>query len=145
MANNGWSPVQAFNLNLNLPPNAVPVANAGADQTVTAGNTVTLDGSNSLEPDGSSLTYSWTLTQKPSGSAAALANSTSANPSFTPDLGGSYIASLVVNDGAINSPADTVLIVAQSSASATTGPKVAGGNLSHACHDGRWDGVGVGI
>lgn len=47
-------------------PNQPPVANAGADQTVTdAGNDgvekVTLDGSASKDPDGSIATYSWTI------------------------------------------------------------------------------------
>ncbi len=40
--------------------NAPPVADAGADQEVTAGDPVLLDGSGSTDPDGHITSYSWT-------------------------------------------------------------------------------------
>ncbi len=39
--------------------NQSPVANAGADQSVTAGDVVILDGTGSSDPDGSIVSYSW--------------------------------------------------------------------------------------
>ncbi|MGD8453411.1 MAG: PKD domain-containing protein [Phycisphaerae bacterium] len=39
--------------------NQAPTANAGDDQTVNAGQTVTLSGNHSTDPDGDALTYLW--------------------------------------------------------------------------------------
>ncbi len=56
-----------------------PTADAGPDQNVDEGVTVYLDGTNSIDPDGGSLTYQWTQTD---GTAVTLSDSTSAQPSF---------------------------------------------------------------
>ena len=50
----------------------MPVANAGPDQSLHWGLTAQLDGSNSLDPDGGTLSYTWTLVTRPAGSAATL-------------------------------------------------------------------------
>ena len=92
--------------------NSAPVANAGADQNVHTTNTVTLDGSNSSDADFDTLTYSWSITSKPEGSNATLSDATVAKPTFVADIDGSYIFSLVVNDGEINSAVDSVTVVA---------------------------------
>lgn len=68
-----------------------PVANPGQAQTVTVGTLVTLDGTQSTDSDGQPLTYSWSMTTKPSGSNAALVSPTSAKPSFRADLPGTYV------------------------------------------------------
>jgi formylglycine-generating enzyme required for sulfatase activity len=93
--------------------NSAPVANAGTDQNVSTGSTVTLDGSSSSDADsGDTLTYSWSISSTPSGSSATLSDSTVVNPTFTADLDGTYVIQLVVNDGTINSAADTVVVTA---------------------------------
>jgi hypothetical protein len=52
------------------------------------------------------------LLAKPIGSAAALSSTTSAKPTFTADLAGVYVASLVVNDGRLNSEIVTTTVTA---------------------------------
>jgi chitinase len=91
--------------------NVAPVANAGTVQSVALG-LVTLDGSASTDANGDTLTYSWTLLAKPIGSNAALVESTSAKPTFTADLVGVYVASLVVSDGRLSSTLVTTTVTA---------------------------------
>ena len=54
-------------------------ADAGPDQTVTEGDTVTLDGSNSQDPNGSIASYSWVQT---SGPGVNLSGAGTATPNF---------------------------------------------------------------
>ncbi|GAB5537676.1 MAG: hypothetical protein Rubg2KO_39250 [Rubricoccaceae bacterium] len=94
----------------NLLPNQPPIADAGADQNaVVLGQTVTLDGSASSDPDGDPLTYAWTLTD-PNGDPAALSDATAPQPTFVATVRGTYTASLTVNDGTEDSVADEVQI-----------------------------------
>lgn len=46
--------------------NQAPVANAGPDQTVDAGTTVTLSAASSADPDGDALSFAWQQTEGPS-------------------------------------------------------------------------------
>jgi hypothetical protein len=92
--------------------NAAPVANAGNNQNVTIGTTVTLDGTASSDANNDSLTYKWTLLNKPTNSNAALSSGTSAKPTFTADIAGVYVFSLQVNDGKVDSAVVTVSVTA---------------------------------
>jgi hypothetical protein len=92
--------------------NVPPVANAGVAQNIVTGSVVTLDGSTSSDANSDSLTYTWTLTSKPAGSSAALSSSTSPKPIFTAELAGIYVATLMVNDGKVNSATATVSVLA---------------------------------
>lgn len=92
--------------------NATPVANAGIAQIVSAGSLVRLNGGASSDADNDPLTYQWTLTTSPPGSQAVLAGASSVAPSFTADLPGIYIASLVVSDGKAGSAVSTVMVTA---------------------------------
>ena len=92
--------------------NVAPVANAGPDQTIAVGQTVTLNGSGSTDANSDPLTYAWSFVSRPAGSAAALSNVAAVQPTFVADAAGSYTVQLIVNDGQVNSPPDTVLITA---------------------------------
>lgn len=75
-----------------------PTANAGPDQFVRVGAKVTLDGTQSTDPEGERLSYLWTIVSKPAGSVAKLSATNSARPTFTVDKPGNYVFKLVVCD-----------------------------------------------
>ncbi|MEO8751871.1 MAG: PKD domain-containing protein, partial [Casimicrobiaceae bacterium] len=102
--------------------NSPPVANAGPDQSVFVGDTVTLNGTGSTDVDGDPLTYSWTLTSKPAGSVAVLVNAAAVSPTFVVDKAGTYTAQLIVNDGTSNSAPD-VMLVATGNTAPVANPK----------------------
>ena len=90
--------------------NYTPTADAGADQTVIEGDSVFLDGSGSSDPEADPLTYQWSITSQPDGSAATLSDPSAVNPSFIADLAGTYIIQLIVSDGTMSSNIDTVKV-----------------------------------
>ncbi len=92
--------------------NTAPTANAGSDQSITDALpvTITLNGTGT-DKEGDALTFTWSFTKKPVGSQAVLSSTTAASPSFSADVVGQYTAKLIVNDGKLNSSADTVSII----------------------------------
>ncbi len=93
----------------------LPVANAGVDQEGIEGDTFTLNGGSSYDPAGRDLTYAWTLGQAPDGSSATLSGADGATPSITADVGGVYIAALIVSNGVSESSPDTAILRVSSS------------------------------
>ena len=95
-------------------PNAAPVADAGPDQTVTEGGTVTLDGSGSRDTDGSIDSYRWTT---PAG--IVLSDADAASPTFAAPYVSSntdYDFTLRVTDNLGRSAADTVTVTVRNAA-----------------------------
>ena len=90
----------------------IPVADAGNNQNVLTASNVTLNGSNSSDADGDTLTYSWSFISRPTDSLVTLSDATLVNPTFEADKEGIYVVQLIVNDGTVNSAADTVTITA---------------------------------
>jgi K319L-like, PKD domain/Putative Ig domain len=90
--------------------NHAPMADAGSDQTVPEGTLVGLNGSNSGDEDGDTLSYSWHQT---GGTGVTLSDDHTSAPSFTaPNVGPAgedLTFELTVNDGHV-STSDTVTI-----------------------------------
>ncbi|QJX01973.1 hypothetical protein HML84_06610 [Alcanivorax sp. IO_7] len=93
-------------------PNSVPTADAGTARNVTAGDTVTLDGSGSRDADGDLITYQWRFVSKPTGSGATLSGASTVSPTFTADAQGDYVIALIVNDGQADSESVNVTVSA---------------------------------
>ena len=102
--------------------NTAPIANAGSNQTVTSGVTVTLNGTASSDPDGTIASYAWTQTA--GTPTVTLTSGTTSQPTFpapTVATAASLTFSLVVTDNrGATSPAASVNV--------TVNP-AAGGNV----------------
>ena len=93
------------------PVSNAPAANAGADQTVDTGATVTLQGSGSDPNTGDTLTYRWTQV---SGTTVALSSATAARPTFTgPSSAASLVFRLTVSDSALSDNDEVTITVQQ--------------------------------
>jgi hypothetical protein len=90
--------------------NSRPVAAAGADQSVVAGEPAALDGRGSFDPDGDPLTFAWSLVSRPDGSAATIQDPSAPLTSLPTDLPGDYVLQLIVSDGNLASAPDTMLV-----------------------------------
>lgn len=100
------------------PPNQQPVANAGADQTVAFGASVTLNGAGSSDPDGDTLTFSWTQT---AGTVVALSGANTSTASFTaPSNAETLTFQLAVDDGNGGTNTDSTNVTVQTTIVPTT-------------------------
>jgi hypothetical protein len=110
----------------NLPTNTPPTADAGADQSARAGDTIILDGTSSFDDNTATpeLVPSWTIVSAPPGSATALVDAGTLTPSLFIDESGIYEVELTVTDasGLVSIP-DTIVISAVNLApTANAGP-----------------------
>lgn len=116
---------------IQIAANRPPIADAGADQgPIDSGQTVTLNGGASSDPDGDGLSYRWTQV---SGTSVPLAGASGATPSFTaPVVNGTedLVFQLIVNDGQADSVADTVTISVRAVGSVTIIQQVIGSDVS---------------
>jgi len=103
------------------PTNEAPSAYAGEDQTVTSGNTVTLDASGSSDPDGDELTFTWVQI---AGPTVSINDDTFNAPQVSSET--TLTFELTVNDGELTDT-DTVTIIVQTNVS-NSAPNANAGN-----------------
>lgn len=98
------------------PTNLAPIAVVSPDIRTSAGTRVQVTGSQSYDPDRapSPLRYSWSVAQAPPASTL-LFSSVEPDPWLTPDVVGTFILRLIVNDGALDSTPVTTAIHAEDS------------------------------
>jgi chitinase len=88
--------------------NRAPVANAGADKTVSRRSAVTLDGRGSSDADGTIAAYSW---RQVSGPVVTLSGAATSVASFTaPNLVTTLVFELRVTDGDGATAVDQVVV-----------------------------------
>ena len=93
--------------------NAPPVSDAGSDQTVKSGDTVTLNGSNSYDPDYGIPLYTWTPAE---GTSVTLPDATAVKPTFTApsvDEETTLTFELKVTDNGAKTDTDTCTVTVQ--------------------------------
>ncbi len=90
-----WSREDMVNITIVLPPNQMPVADAGNDFSAFSNESVTLNGSESHDPDGNIVTWDWNCT---SHRELPIYDDNTSGPSFTPNRTGSFVFTLTVLD-----------------------------------------------
>ena len=91
-----------------FPPNVM----CPGDRSVTVGEAVALMGSGS-DPDGGAVSFAWSVTTRPGGSAASPTPATAASTRFTPDEAGGYVLRLCVTDDEMETACCTVDVTAE--------------------------------
>ena len=104
--NRGGTATDTVTIEVTIPPNVLPTANAGADQSVTDSNnsgseSVILNGSLSSDPDGTITSYSWSK----NGSEIAIGAAPSVNLAV-----GRHVLTLTVTDNRGGTATDRVTI-----------------------------------
>ena len=117
--------------------NNIPTADAGVDQTITEGDTVTLDATGSVDVDGDSLTYQWAQ-ESPDTPIITLSGSTATRPTFTApevDTTTDFIFEVSVSDG-LATATDTVTITVNNILTSANNPPIARAGVDQTVTEG---------
>jgi hypothetical protein len=85
--------------------------------TALVGSAATVSAAASYDPESRPVSFSWALDSKPTGSSVSLTTTNTSTLSLTPDLLGTYVASLTVSNGVLS----TVSTVTVNALAATSG------------------------
>jgi hypothetical protein len=91
--------------------NSAPTADSGGPYSGYEGDSVTLDGTNSSDPDGDSLTYTWDIEDFDASGNNETATGATPSLSLTGANSGTYNVTLTVDDGSATSTSYTTLEV----------------------------------
>ncbi|CAM4308557.1 PKD domain-containing protein [Kerstersia similis] len=127
--------------------NSAPVAAINVPKTAFIGDTVTLDGSGSHDPDGDELKYHWIIPKTvdnitgspwPAGSTAKILSANKAIAQFSPDVAGTYHIVFYVYDGSVMSSKEASIKVSKRPGDTTNHAPVARISISnpHECEEG---------
>jgi serralysin len=106
--------------NITLNANVPPTADAGSAQDVNGGDTVTLDGTGSSDPEGAIAAYKW---EQIDGTSVTLSDLTASKPTFTaPNEDGRLSFRLTVTDAGGLTGTDTVVITTHQAGGANVRP-----------------------
>ena len=90
--------------------NSPPIAEAGPQQTIILGDSITLHGT-ATDPDGHTIVgWQWDVISAPAGSTYDLADANTPDAIFTANMLGDYIITLIVSDGLAWSDPDGTLV-----------------------------------
>ena len=106
-------------------PTAIPVdilASPGPIVAVRVGEVAKLNGTGSRTNVQDPLSFDWAFNHKPDGSNAELQNATTAEPSFTPDVAGTYTVQLLVSAAGVTAPRVVAFVEASVDPGRLTGP-----------------------
>ncbi len=103
-----------------------PIADPGDDRVIAVGESTTLSGLLSCDPNAGGLRYAWSLLEKPDNSTVAPDADALQSVQFgiTADLAGTYIFQLVVTNGSRSSMPEIVVVEASADESRLTAPSV---------------------
>ncbi|MEZ5556989.1 MAG: hypothetical protein R3E86_00365 [Pseudomonadales bacterium] len=96
------------------------VARPGPIVQTSVGDTAVLDGSKSISSPDQVLTFDWSFSSMPDGSTAELMDATFADPSFVPDVAGTYVVQLLVSADGVTSRRAVQVVVASDPGSQST-------------------------
>lgn len=99
--------------------NQAPTAVAQVPAMGAVGQTLSLDGTSSSDPEADPLSYRWRIVTAPANSLAMISSASSISATLTPDIEGQYVIELVVNDGRQDSLPVTKTVVVSAAARAS--------------------------